>query len=200
MGFFLLAGLALAGCTTDVHFAPHLTTSHPFPAPISLGVYYTTGTLGRVEVYKNKNVSFFGKWRIHVGEALEKEAFSRLRPRVKRLIFCDSPYPGPGIDYVLSFGILDFEWRNARAETVISAVLRGPGGAELLNREYRGTGSIQIQRIVAKEVNASRGLGLTTREAMADAVNKVIEDVTPYLFPEPQAGTAGKGGGDSWVR
>lgn len=178
---FLLVSVATVGCTTSVHFPPHASTSKPFELPVSLGVYYTTGTLARVDTYENKNASYFRKWEVHVGEALEKEAFSRLRPRVEHFFLSESPYPNEDMEFVLTLGIKEFEWQNVRAETILTAVLRGPAGSVLLDKSYRGTGSAQLSRVSAKEVNAAQGVGETTREAMVAALSQVLTDAMPYL-------------------
>ncbi len=174
--------LLLAACTTDITFKAHSTTSRPHRVPITLGVYYTTGTLTRVVEYKNSNIKMFRTWRVHVGQALEKDALSRLRPLVDRLVLSDIPYPDQEMDYVLTLDIVRFDFNEARAVVELGSLLRGPGNAVLLENSYTGLGSTQLMGAKLK-MQPELALGETTRDAITAALSRLVDEVQPYLRP-----------------
>jgi hypothetical protein len=174
--------LLLAACTTDITFKAHSTTSRPHRIPTTLGVYYTTGTLTRVVEYKNSKVKMFRTWRVHVGQALEKDALSRLRPLVDRLVLSDTPYPDQDMDYVLTLDLVRFDFIEARAALELSGLLRGPGNAVLLEDSYPGIGSTQLMGAKLK-MQPEQALGETTRDAITAAMSRLVDEVQPYLRP-----------------
>ncbi len=171
----------LCGCVSHVRFAPYSISSRPVRAPVALGVAYAEGDLAMIHEYKVRQFIEKSVWKIYVGEALDAEVLTRLRPGVERMVLLDSPNPAEDLDAILFLDIESFEIRQDAAWVRLRAELRDREGRTVFKKVYSGGGSPNLRRVGPSMSTMTRELYLTTREAMTVALKDLPEDLRPWL-------------------
>lgn len=177
----LLAAICVSACTTELRFMPYATSHEPFKAPIRFGIYLTTDTLTHVTDFTARGAGSFTTYKVFVGECLEAEILTRIRPRVRTLVQSASPFPAGDEDMILTLQLEQFAWENDRAQARVAATLRTRGGAILIEKTYRGAGTPSLRNITWGTSRIPQHLRETTREAVGMAVHLIMADLRPYL-------------------